>query len=135
MIAFLVENWETLGVAGVLLVVGIWYFIHQVNRQNKREDKREERDIKREEKVSNMVDSSLKTIETTTTKNKAYNKQIAIIQERTLQVMDAHRAEANGHNKQITEIIRNTLEMSNGGNPLIKKILKRLDKIEKPLDK
>ena len=131
MITFLVENWETLGVAGVLLVLGAWYFIHQVKRQSNREDRREERDVKREEKVLDMVDSSLKTIEITTTKNKALNKQIAVIQERTLRTMDAHRKEAEDNSKQITEIIRNTFEMSNGGNPFIKQILKRLDKVEK----
>ena len=131
MIVFLMENWETLGVAGVLLMLGGWYFIHQVNRQAKREDKREERDVVREEKILDMVDTSLKNIEVTTSKNKVLNKQIAVIQERTLKVMDAHRVESEQNSKKISMMIRNTLEMSNGGNPFIKKILKRLDEMEK----
>ena len=120
MIAFLIENWETLGVAGVLLMLGGWYFIHQVNRQSKREDKREARDIVREDKIINMMDTSLKTIEVTTTKNKALNKQIAMTQERIATSMGS-----------IEQAIRNTLEMSNGKNPAIKKILERLDKLDK----
>ena len=124
MIAFLMENWETLGVAGVLLMLGGWYFINQVKRQAKREDKREERDIAREDKVMDMVDVTLKNIEITTMKNKALNKQIVLTQERITTYMDS-----------IEQAVRNTLEMSNGGNPFIKKILKRLNKIEKPLDK
>ena len=124
MIAFLMENWETLGVAGILLMLGGWYFINQVRRQAKREDKREERDIAREDKVMDMVDTTLKNIEITTMKNKALNKQIVLTQERITTYMGS-----------IEQAVRNTLEMSNGGNPFIKKILKRLDKIEKPLDK
>ena len=120
MIAFLMENWETLGVAGVLLMLGGWYFINQVNRQAKREDNREERDAIREEKVLNMMDTSLKTIEITTTKNKALNKQIAMAQERIVSSMS-----------DMEQAIRNTLEVSNGGNPMIKKILQRLDKLDK----
>lgn len=120
MIAFLTENWETLGVAGVLLMLGGWYFINQVNRQAKREDNREERDVLREDKILNMVDSSLRTIEVTTTKNKALNKQIAGTQERIANSMD-----------KIEQAIRNTLEMSNGSNPAIKKILQRLDRLDK----
>ena len=120
MIAFLVENWETLGVAGVLLMLGVWYFITQVKRQAKREDNREKRDIIREDKVMNWVDTTLKTIETTTVENKALNQQI----------VDTQKSLANNM-FSIEQAVRNTLEMSNGGNPFIKKILKRLDKIEK----
>ena len=120
MIKFLIENWETLGVAGVLLMLGAWYFIHQVKRQANREDKREERDIAREDKVMDMVDTSLKNIEITTMKNKVLNKQVVATQERLAVSL-----------VNIEQAVRNTLEMSNGGNPFIKKILKRLDKIEK----
>lgn len=135
MIAEFIANYKELGIAGVAILTFSWYLYHQTKASSKREDKREVRDTKREEKVLDMVDSSLKTIEITTTKNKALNKQIAVIQERTLKVMDKHRLEATEHNKEITEIIRNTLNLSNGGNPIIKKILERLDKVEKPLDK
>ena len=137
MIIFLMENWETLGVAGILLMLGVWYFVHQVNRQNKREDKREERDVKREEKVLDMVDSSLKTIETTTTKNKALNKQIAVIQERTLKVMEKHERESQSVFGKLCETVDNILRNSNGGNPEVVKLRKELEivKNEIKLDK
>ena len=131
MIAEFIANYKELTVVGVFSIMMAWYLWYQTKHTTKREDKREERDTKREEKVLNMVDTSLRTIETTTTKNKALNKQIAVIQERTLQAVDAHRLEATEHNKDIVEIIRNTLNLSNGGNPIIKKILERLDKVEK----
>lgn len=137
MITFLMENWETLGVAGILLMLGVWYFVHQVNRQNKREDKREERDVKREEKVLDMVDSSLKTIETTTTKNRALNKQIAVIQERTLKVMEKHERESQSVFGKLCETVDNILRNSNGGNPEVVKLRKELEivKNEIKLDK
>ena len=130
MIAFLIENWETLGVAGVLLMLGGWYFVNQVKRQAIREDKREVRDEKREDKIVGMMDTSLKNIEIATIKNKSLNKQIAVIQERTLKTMEAHKKESEAHSRELTAIIRNTLDMSNGSNPIIKKILERLNKVE-----
>ena len=131
MITEFIANYKELTVVGVFSIMMAWYLWYQTKGTAKREDKREERDTKREERVLDMVETSLKTVETTTTKNKALNKQIAVIQERTLQAVDAHRTEAIEHNKDIVEIIRNTLNLSNGGNPIIKKILERLDKVEK----
>jgi len=51
----------------VTVLVGalIWYLKSQTKRQNEREDKREERDTKREEKILNIVDTSLKDMEKT----------------------------------------------------------------------
>ena len=135
MIAFLVENWETLGVAGILLMLGVWYFIHQVNRQNRREDKREARDVKREDKVMDMVDTSLKTIETTTTKNKALNKQIAVIQERTLKMIDKHDKECQDAFSKLCETLNNILHNSNGGNPVVAKWINEVKKLKKELEK
>ena len=131
MIAALIENYETLTVVGVFSIIIAWYLWHQTRTQTDREKKREVRDEKREDKVLNMMDTSLKNIETATIKNKSLNKQIAIIQERTLRTMEVHKGESEAHSRELTAIIRNTLDMSNGSNPIIKKILTRLDKVEK----
>ena len=131
MITTLIENYETLTVVGVFSIMLAWYLWHQTRAQANRESKREERDAKREDKVLNMMDTSLKNIEIATVKNKSLNKQIAVIQERTLKTMEAHKGESEAHSRELTAIIRNTLDMSNGSNPIIKKILERLNKIEK----
>ena len=62
--------------------------------------------------------------------NMKVNKEIAVIIKETQHDFDKHRKETRESNRQINQIVRNTLEMSNGGNPFIKKILERLDKIE-----
>lgn len=113
-----------------LVGVVVWYLKQQTKHQIKREVKRDERDEKREDKVLNMMDTSLKNIEVATIKNKSLNKQIAVIQERTLNTMEAHKTESEAHSRELTAIIRNTLDMSNGSNPIIKKILERLNKVE-----
>lgn len=131
MIATLIQNYETLTVVGVFSITMAWYLWHHARTQADREAKREVRDTKREDKVLNMMDTSLKNIEIATVKNKSLNREIAVIQERTLKTMDAHKTESEAHSRELTAIIRNTLDMSNGSNPIIKKILERLSKVEK----
>ena len=133
MITRLIENYKELTVVGVFAIAMVWYLWHTTRRQANREDKREERDAKREEKVLNMVDSSLKTIEVTTTKNKALNKQIAVIQERTLKAMDEHTGESRNVWTKLCETLDNLLRTSNGGNPEIVKIRKELEVVKKQI--
>ena len=139
MITGLIENYKELTVVGVFAIAMVWYLWHTTRRQANREDKREERDAKREEKVLNMVDSSLKTIEVTTTKNKALNKQIAVIQERTLKMIEKHDKESQDAFSKLCETLDNMLHSSNGGNPIVAKWIdevKRLKvEIKKKLDK
>ena len=135
MIATLIENYETLTVVGVFGIVMAWYLWYTTRRQAKREDKREERDEKREDKVLNMVDTSLKNIEFVTMKNKTLNKQIAVIQERTLKAMDEHKAESRDAFSKLVKSIDNLLRNSNGGNPEIIKLRNQLNEVLKRLDK
>jgi len=52
-----------------LVGVVVWYLKQQTKHQIKREDKRDERDAKREEKILNIVDTSLKDMEKTVRKD------------------------------------------------------------------
>ncbi|MCK4576827.1 hypothetical protein KAU34_10495 [candidate division WOR-3 bacterium] len=120
MILQFLKSYGEIGALGIFVGMMAWYLYHTVKVQSEIQKKRETRDEKREDKIINMVDTSLKSIEVTTTKNKMLNKQIVVTQERLASSMgDIERA------------VRNTLEASNGKNPAIKKILERLDKVEK----
>ena len=122
MIETLIENWDTLGVAGILLFLVVWYFYSQVRRQNKREDKRETRQETREDKILNIVDTSLKNIETTTTENKKLNKDIAVIMSQNLTKLEKHDTmSTEAWSKMLTGFDR-VLEFLNGRNPAIAKL-------------
>ena len=135
MIATLIENYETLTIVGVFGIALAWYLWYTTRRQAIREDKREARDEKREDKVLNMVDTSLKNIEIVTMKNKTLNKQIAVIQERTLKAIDEHKVENRDAFSKLVRAIDNLLRNSNGGNPEIVKLRNQLNELQKKLDK
>ena len=118
-----------------LIGVLIWYLKAQTNRQNKREDKRDVRDTKREDKIMEIVDTSLKHIELTSTENKALNKQIAVIQERTFKAIHEHKKESREALTKLCETLDNLLKTSNGGNPEVVKLRKEIEIIKKKLDK
>ena len=69
---------EKILATALMAVIGvlIWYLKSQTKRQDKREDKRDERDTKREEKVLNIVDSSLKDMEKTVRKDSENTEKV-----------------------------------------------------------
>lgn len=117
----------------LILVVGlVWYLIkRQTNREDKQDIERTEKqneydDGQKEDRAyfRGLLTNELKDLQKNSQKNIELNKKSVMIQDRTAKNLAT-----------MTEAVRNTLDMSNGGNPIVKKILKRLDKIEKPLDK
>lgn len=70
--------------------------------------------------IVQMLRGELKDLHKNSQKNIELNKQSVVIQNKTAENL-----------VMMSKAVRNTLEMSNGGNPIIKKILKRLDMVEK----
>ena len=79
------------------------------------------------------VDIKVCNIDNNVMENKQLNlditknlKDVAVIQAQTLGKFEETTSSLN----KMEQAVRNTLNISNGGNPVIKEILKRLDKVE-----
>ena len=135
MISEFIENYKELGVAGVAILTFAWYLYHQTKASSKREDKRDERQAIREDKVLDMLAVSMKNLEIHSVKNKELNKKIANIQKETLEALKKHRTESKEANEILTGVMKNVLQLSNGGNPVVKKLTDDVNKIFKILKK
>lgn len=129
MITEFIENYKELGIAGVAILTFSWYLYHQTKSASKREDKREERQAVREDKVLDMLAVSMKNLEIHTVKNKELNKKIASIQKETLDSIKKHRKESREANEILSNVLNNLLALSNGGNPVVKKLTNDVNKI------
>ena len=112
MIAEFIKNYGVLGAQGVGVILGAWIVWFLVKNVVKLMWAGYHRFI-------NKLDIQLEQIHLTGQKNVELNKKSVMIQDKTANNLAT-----------MTQVIRNTLEMSNGGNPVVKKILERLDKIE-----
>ena len=135
MISEFIANYKELGIAGVAILTFSWYLYHQTKASSKREDRREERQAKREDKVLDMLTVSMKDLEIHTIKNKELNKKIASIQKETLDSIKKHRKESREANEILSDVLNNLLQLSNGGNPVVKKLTNDVNQIFKILRK
>ena len=123
MIGAFIEQWGTLGIKGVLIILAawlIWYLVTNLVGFAK----------KCVDKFIDKMDKQLERIEDTSVENKELNKEIAEIQKETHKDIDACRIEHKAGNKEIkanqkviSGILKNLLEVSNGSNPAIKKLI------------
>ena len=128
----MVEFIKILGIVGVLA----WYLWYTTKQQNERENeriakesKRDELQAVREDKVLDMLTVSMKNLEIHTIKNKELNKKIASIQKETLEALKKHKKESREANEILTGVMKNVLQLSNGGNPVVKKLTNDVNKI------
>ena len=140
MIAEFIANYKELTVVGVFSITMAWYLWFTARCQNVRElkrdekqtineNKRDERQAKREDKVLDMLAVSMKNLEIHTIKNKELNKKIASIQKETLEELKRYKKESREANKILTGVLNNLLKLSNGGNPVVKKLTDDVNKI------
>ena len=135
MITEFIENYKELGIAGVAILTFAWYLYHQTKASSKREDKRDERQAIREDKVLDMLAVSMKNLEIHTIKNKELNKKIANIQKETLEELKEYKKESREAHGILTNVMKNVLQLSNGGNPVVRKLTDDVNKIFKILKK
>jgi len=111
MISELVTNYTELGVKGVLVIAGVWVVWYLLRS------------------VMGMFKNELKELLSIGEKNSATNAQIAGIQERTLKSLEKHEQNSLERDAKQLTILKNALNLSNGSNPVISKLLKDIDKI------
>lgn len=89
-----------LGIAGVLA----WFLWHTTKQNTKRETARETRDAKREEKILNIVDTSLKDMDKTVTKDSENTEQVKISIDKLEDTISNHLV--HSIDKLTTEVLR-----------------------------
>jgi len=111
MISEFIANYKELGIQGCIVIAGVWVVWYLIRS------------------IMGMFKHELKDLVAIGKENSLANAQIAKIQERTLNSLEKH--EQNSLERDVTqlEILKNTLNLSNGGNPVIKKALKDIDNI------
>jgi len=102
MIAEFFKQWGDLGALGVCCITIATLLVYVVRN------------------IVQMLRGELKDLHKESEENIKLNQKLVMIQDKTADNLG-----------RIEQAIRNTLEMSNGNNPLVKKILERLDKVEK----
>lgn len=120
-----------IGILSTLVGALIWYLKHQTRQQTKREDKHDEEQKDERQFYRNLVTNDLKDLHKNGESNLMINKEIAEIQGRILVSMERHEEKALQRDKKQLEILKNALNLSNGGNPVIRKALKDIDEIFK----
>lgn len=81
--------------------------------------------------VLGLIKGKLSTLSETTLASIALSKEIVVIIKDTNEDLHKHREESRAANKKVTQMIKNTLELSNGSNPIIRSALDRIDALEK----
>ena len=106
MIKTLMENWDVIGISGAVVVMFGWGFSHLLKF------------------VTGLIKGQLKDLATSHTKN-------AIIQERIASSLDRHEMASKERDETTLKILKNTLNLSNGGNPAVKKCMEDIDTLFK----
>ena len=111
MIKEIIANWETVGIAGAVVITFGWGFIHLLRF------------------VTGIIKGELKDLAKYHTAAALEHSRNAVIQERLASSLDKHEDASRERDITTLTILKNTLNLSNGGNPAVKKCMEDINEL------